>query len=87
MDYKTLAQRLHDTAQMRTQFPEWLCRELEDAADALLLVANGVVVEVKQAGTDEDGICRVIATTTPDELAKGPSIVYRRARLALQPNA
>ncbi len=44
------------------------------------------VVEVKQAGTDEDGICRVLAFSTPAELSKGPPLVFRRARIVLQPN-
>lgn len=35
MNEKPIAQRLLDTAQMRTQFPKWLCDELEKAADAL----------------------------------------------------
>ena len=49
--YRVLAQRLYDTAQMRTQFPEWLCQELEAAADALMRVDDGVIV--KPADTDE----------------------------------
>lgn len=31
----TIAQRLLDTAQMRTQFPAWLCKELEAAAEEI----------------------------------------------------
>lgn len=31
----TIVQRLLDTAQMRTQFPEWLCKELEAAAEEI----------------------------------------------------
>ncbi len=30
-----LVQRLLDTAQMRTQFPEWLCKEMEAAAEEI----------------------------------------------------
>ena len=47
---------------------------------------NAVTVEVKSAGTDEEGNCRIIAFSTPLELAKGPSLVFKRAKLVLQPN-
>lgn len=57
------------------------------AACARELFRDAVTVEVKQAGTDADGVCRIIAITTPMELEKGPPIVYRRAKLVLQPNA
>ena len=35
MSAETIAQRLLDTAQMRTKFPKWLCSEMEQAAEAL----------------------------------------------------
>ena len=30
-----IVQRLLDTAQMRTQYPEWLCKEMEAAAEEI----------------------------------------------------
>lgn len=33
--YLSLANRLADTAQMTTQYPEWLCKELFAAATAI----------------------------------------------------
>ena len=57
------------------------------AACARELLRDAVTVEVKAVGTDEDGICRVVAYSTPMELAKGPSLAYKRAKLVLQPNA
>lgn len=44
------------------------------------------IVEVKAVGTDENGNCRVIAYTTPEELQKGLSLAYKRARIMLPPN-
>ena len=32
----SITQRLLDTAQMRTQYPDWLCREMEEAAMEIL---------------------------------------------------
>ena len=57
------------------------------AACARELFRDAVTVEVKAVGTGEDGVCRIIAYSTPLELAKGPSLVYKRAKLVLQPNA
>lgn len=42
------------------------------------------VVEVKEAGTDEGGHCRVLAFSTPEELRKGPSLLFKRAKIILQ---
>ena len=36
MSPETIARRLLDTAQMATQYPAWLCREMEEAAAALI---------------------------------------------------
>ncbi len=43
-------------------------------------------VEVKAAGTDMEGNCRVFALSTPEELSKGPSLLFKRARIVLEPN-
>jgi hypothetical protein len=42
------------------------------------------IVEVKQVGTDENGICRLIAYTTPEELQKGLSLAYKRVAIGLR---
>lgn len=39
-DLRRRAQIMLDTAQMKTMFPEWLLREMEDAAAALLDAAD-----------------------------------------------
>ena len=36
----TIVQRLLDTAQMRTQYPEWLCKEMEAAAEEIMRLRN-----------------------------------------------
>lgn len=36
----TIEQRLLDTAQMRTQYPEWLCKEMEAAAEEIMRLRN-----------------------------------------------
>lgn len=51
------------------------------ALDALRVLDNAPIVEIKEIGTDENGQCRVLAFSTPEELAKGPPLVYRRVRL------
>jgi hypothetical protein len=42
---------LRDTAQMRSQFPDWLLREMEQAADALEEAAKAL--EALKGGGDE----------------------------------
>ena len=61
-------------------------REIERLREWGNMFRNAVTVEVKSAGTDEEGNCRIIAFSTPMELAKGPSLVFKRAKLVLQPN-
>jgi hypothetical protein len=55
-----------------------LVREL---AELRRRVAEARVVEVKQAGDDEDGNARIVAHSTRDELAKGGPLVFKRFRL------
>lgn len=39
---KPLVQRLRDTAQLRGQFPDWLLREMEHAADEIERLRRGL---------------------------------------------
>lgn len=69
------------------------CEQLHDCADLLEVALhdwivrdhNAVTAEVKVAGTDEDGNCRIIAYTTPLELENCPPMVCKRVRISLAP--
>jgi len=69
------------------------CEQLHTCADLLELALhdwiardhNAITAEVKAAGTDENGICRIIAITTPLELGNCPPIIYKRVRISLAP--
>lgn len=65
---------------------EWGNAAIEELEARTAALRNGVTVEIKVAGTDEEGNCRIIAFTTPLELEKSPPLIYRRAKLVLQPN-
>lgn len=57
----SIINRLLDAAKMRTQFPEWLCRELEDAAHEIASLRLSLdfyaskCAELEAAKGDPDG--------------------------------
>jgi hypothetical protein len=75
-----LVQRLRDTAQLRGQFPEWLLKEMEDAADEIerlyeALRASAASLETLAALSGKEELLR----TMPDVRAYANS----RAHVAL----
>lgn len=52
----TIVQRLLDTAQMRTQYPEWLCNELESAAEEIARLQRKPMTEGQRRWLIEQAI-------------------------------
>lgn len=69
--HEGLPQRLLDTAQMRTQYPEWLCRELEAAAEEIMMLRRNLIAST--------AACNRLASD-----ARGDSSFYKRRCEALQ---
>ena len=58
---------------------------LEAERDALRKrIEDAPIVEVRTVGMDERGNHRVYAISTPDELMKGPPLLYKRVRLVVE---